>query len=95
MQDAVKRLAIALSASGAFVLAAAWLAYATGEAKIVREETWRTHADASLVLLVLGLLLVGNAFGAFVWHQALAEDGRLRLRRDGRTEPGLDRYAGD
>ena len=95
MQDAVKRVAIALSVSGAFALAAAWLAYATGDEKFVRAETWRTHADASIVLLALGVLLVGNGFGAFVWHQALAEDRKLRLRRDGRTEPGLDWYADD
>jgi hypothetical protein len=95
MQDAVKRVAIALSGSGAFALAAAWVAYWTGDEKFVRGETWRTHADASIVLLVLGLLLLGNGFGALVWHQELAEDRKRLLRRDGRTEQGLDGYAGD
>jgi hypothetical protein len=90
MQDAVKRVATALSGSGAFTLTAAWITYAAGDELSGRH----THADAAVVLLVLGLLLAGNGLAAFVWHRELVQAAG-RQHRDGRTAPGVDWFAGD
>ena len=95
MQDVIKRVAGALGVSGAFTLAASWVAYDTGDELSGGMGSWHTHADAAIVLGVLGLLLLGNGFAAFVWHRELVQVAQGEQRRDGRTEPGVDWHAGD
>ena len=78
MEDVIKQVGWALAASGGFLLAAAGIVYSTGEDVARGVGTWHTHADASLVLLVLGLLALGNGLGAFVWAKQLAGARRRR-----------------
>ena len=73
MEDHLEPAGWALGLSGAAVLIGAWVAYVTGDA-VGRV---RTHMDATIVLGVLGLVLVGNGLG-------LVRYGREAVRRRGR-----------
>lgn len=73
MEDHFEPAGWALGLSGVAVLAGAWLAYVTGD--VVGGV--RTHMDATLVLGVLGLVLVGDGL-------ALLHHGQQTIRRRGR-----------
>lgn len=91
MDDAVRRVARAMCVSGVLVLVAACVAWGTGEDVSASGGSWHTHADAMIVLLVLGLLLVGNGFACSVWAEGLAEARKHAEWNRRRTGPGSDR----
>ncbi len=73
VEDHLEPAGWALGVSGVAVLVGAWVAYATGD--VVHQV--RTHMDATIVLGVLGLVLVGNGLG-------LVHYGREAVRQRGR-----------
>ena len=73
MDNAVRPVAGAMCVSGVLVLIAAWVAWGTGEEVSASGGSWHTHADAMIVLLVLGGLLVTNGFAGLVWADGLAD----------------------
>ena len=85
------RVGRAMCVSGAMALVAAWIAWWAGEEITGSDGSWHTHADATIVLLVLGLLLAGNGFACLVWADTLAEVRKRAEWNGRRAGSGTDR----
>lgn len=79
MEDHIEPVGWALGLSGVALLVAAWIAYRTGD----HVHGARTHMDATIVLVSLGLVLVGNGIGAISYGRD-AVRRRERARRAAR-----------
>ena len=77
MEEHIEPAGWALGLSGVALLVGAWISYRTGD----HVHGIRTHMDAALVLLCLGLVLIANGLGAI----AYGRDAVRRRERAART----------
>ena len=96
MEDVINRIGWALTTSGVALALGGWFAYVTGDEVFLRSPrpapggSMRTHMDATIVLLVLGLVVLGNGVVA-LRHARRLSRARLHARP---ADTGRDWHAG-